>query len=464
MLPNNNDTLKHMNPMIFLAIFAIGLAGLIFALCHLSGAKPSWRITLPSRPYGDCITPDQAVDFANRDTNRILGNVSLVIARRSPYNDVLDGGVLPSGISDVTRSIVQERAVLGHSLVNPEFVDDLTVCGTDGEQAQVGSTEFSETLQTIRGRGPRVCVKTTRAAFQGSYPAAEDAIKKQLVQLTNSDVRAQLVARGGSKLTVVSSAAFETMYQGDVNAINTPFNQNLNGGLPDSAINFSLLKRLVNFMREDLLAEGFESNDQVNPIFKAIVSQDQLDLFRQELNIQDDMRALVTGKYPLGERTITRYSWEGPYRGVAFGIDPQPLRFSDVDSDGQPIFIEPEISVATSKGVGARINPPWARARFEVMMLMGANTFRRRVPEQYMGSGGFKFPPQLVQGELEFAVIRDNDCNLFGDFGQHLYQVSRSYRPERPHGVCAIAYKRCNQDFGLVSCPDYQDYSGTDSL
>lgn len=431
------------------------------------------------RPYGDCITPSQVVDFANRDTNRIQGNIGMVVARKSPYINVLDGGTFPNGVSDTIRSVVQERAISGHSLAQPAFVSDLATCGTAGPTMQVGSTAFTESLGTLRGRGPRVCVKTTRSAFKGSYSAAEDSMKKEIVRIQNADVRATLVNRAGLKMVVHTGQSFGNMFNGNVNAIDTPFDTGSAGGIPDADLNFKLLKYLRNFMHEDLLVEGWEGTTN-EPIFKVIASQEQIEKFRDETGIKDDHRALTTGQYRLGEKFITGYSWEGPYRGFAFGIDSQPLRFSALangttDRDpagnlyaaGQPVWIEPEYAAPVNGGggtVGARINPLWARATHEVTLLIGAGSFRRRTPEALNGEGGFKWPGQLNPGQLEFVVVRDNDCNLFQDFGQHIYEISRSYRPEHPHHVCAIIHKRCVADFGLVTCDNYAGYSSTSSL
>jgi hypothetical protein len=46
---------------------------------------------------GDCIvTPIAATDFANRDTNRLVGNIAKILARKSPYMDIMDGGTVPA--------------------------------------------------------------------------------------------------------------------------------------------------------------------------------------------------------------------------------------------------------------------------------------------------------------------------------------------------------------------------------
>jgi hypothetical protein len=95
---------------------------------------------------------------------------------------------------------------------------------------------------------------------------------------------------------------------------------------------------------------------------------------------------------------------------------------------------------------------------------MGANSFRRLTPESDTGEGGFKFPAQLSMGELKFRVIEDNGNNVWGDYGRHFYQIRRAYKPQRPHAVCAIAYKRRSASFNLTAISDYAGYSTANSL
>ena len=89
---------------------------------------------------------------------------------------------------------------------------------------------------------------------------------------------------------------------------------------------------------------------------------------------------------------------------------------------------------------------------YEVMFLIAADSFKRLTPEQYTGEATFKFAPQLYMGELVWRYIIDNDCNLFGDFGQHIYQIQRAYQPIRPHAVIPILFKRCDFDLGISRC------------
>lgn len=408
----------------------------------------------------DClISPQQAVDFASRDVSRLIGNVTLLLMRRSPFSDILSGGIFESAVSDEQRNIVMERPVLNQSLVLPSFFNDVDSCAELGQVAETGSTEYTTKLGTIRGRGPKVCVKQMRSAFQASYSATQDALQKQLLYFMNVDVRSQLLLRSGVKVKVNTTYNFPQMVSGDVQAIDVSFNDDTP---PDTALTFKFLKYLETWAHEALLAEPFES--EAGTIAKFIGGADVIDILREELNVRYDMRALTTGRYTLGEETLTGYTWQGPYQGIAMGIDQQPLRFDTFEElNGQliPSFLEPEIAVQVSKGVGARANPAYLEAKYEVAFLVFDNSFRRLVPENYTGAGEWKFPSQYSQGELEFVVIRDNDCNLFADFGMHIYQITRAYRPERPHAVIPIAFKRCQPDFGFATCSGFSGATGT---
>jgi len=298
-----------------------------------------------------------------------------------------------------------------------------------------------------------------RSAFQGSYSATQDALQKQMLYFLNIDVRSQLFLRSGVKIKCNTTYTFPQMVSGDVQAIDVSMNDDTP---PDTAVTFPFLKYVETWAHENLLCEPFES--EAGTIVKVIAGADIIDNLRADLNVRYDMRALTTGKYTLGEETLTGYTWSGPYQGVALGIDQQPLRFNTFGLlNGQliPDFIEPEIAVQVSKGIGARANPDYLNAMYEVLFMVFSNSFRRLVPEQYTGAGEWKFPPQYSQGELEFVVLRDNDCNAFGDFGYHLYQVTRAYRPERPHAVIPIIYQRCQPDFGFATCLGYPGTTGT---
>jgi hypothetical protein len=392
----------------------------------------------------DCIDLSAVQNFAAKDTNRIVGQIAKVLARKSPYMNVLKGGTLPN-VSDVVRSVVQERAVLASSLAAPEFTNDTELCGTGADADEVGSTEYQYQLQSLRGRGPRVCIKTSRTSFKGAYLQAQMSLEKGILQLMNADIRNTLLRRSGLKFTARSGVAFDSLINGDSQNIDTPFIS----GLPTSPMNFRSLYRLGTFLREDMLAEPFgtESGD----FFMVMAGIDQTEVFRNDADVKEDLVALTTGSFQIGKEAVAGYRFQG-YRGFAFGVDSQPLRFNVLDGDGFPVLIEPEVGQSVTNGQGARRNAAWVSASYEIGFLVAGDSFERNVPERYVGEGTFKFAPQLAMGELEWVAQRDNDCNLFLDYGQHIYQISRAYRPIRPHNVIPFAYRRCTFDTGLEAC------------
>ena len=326
----------------------------------------------------------------------------------------------------------------------------MSECGILGGTDQVGTTEYQYQLQTLRGMGPQVCVKTARTAFKGGYLAAQVALEKGILQITNSDIRYQLQLQSGVKFVCSTTLPFSQALTGDLQQINTLFAQTL----PNTTCTFATLQKLAIFLREEMLADPFE-DDAMGTMYKAIFSEEQILQFKNELDVRLDHRALVTGKYQLGERQIAGYSWEGPYRGISFGVDAQPLRFNNFYTSGPlagtPQFIEPEIGVAVTQGVGARRNINWVQATYEVGFLMAEDSFNRLTPEMYTGEGTFKFAPQLFMGELEWFYLRDR-CNPYGDFGNHIYQIQRAYQPQRPQNVIPIIYQRCPYNFGFYVC------------
>jgi len=393
----------------------------------------------------DCISLAAVQNFAAKDVNRIIGQIGRVLARKSPYINSIDGGTLPN-VSDVVRSVVQEMAVPAASLASPSFANDTTLCGVGATPDQVGSTEYQFQLQTLRGAGPRVCVKTSRTAFKGSYLQAQISLEKTILQLINADIRYQYLIQSGIKYVSNSTRTFTQNLTGDMQAINTKF---ATGILPDSPMNFKTLYRIGTFLREEMLAEPFGSKD--GEFFQVMASADQIEAFRNDADVKEDLVALTTGSFKLGEDSIKGYQFFG-YRGFAFGIDQQPLRASGYDGSGDLVLINPITSTAVTNGFAQRRNPAWVAAQYEVMFVIAGEAFKRLVPETYTGEGTFRFAPQLAMGELEWTYFRDNDCNLYGDFGQHIYQISRAIQPIRPQNVCAILYKRCPYDGMPLPC------------
>jgi hypothetical protein len=383
-------------------------------------------------------------NFASKDVNRIIGQIAKVLARKSPYINSIDGGTLPN-VSDVVRSVVEEMAVPNASLAAPVFTPDINLCGVGATPDQVGSTEYQFQLATLRGAGPRVCVKQARTAFKGSYLQAQVSLEKTILQLINADIRYQYLIQSGVKYVVNSTQPFTSNLTGDMQVLGAQFAP----VLPDSPLNFKTLYRIGTFLREEMLAEPFASKE--GEFFQVMLSADAIEAIRNDADVKEDLLYLTAGSFKLGEDSIAGYQFMG-YRGFAFGIDQQPLRATGFDGSGNLVLVNPIVAQAVTNGFGQRRNPAWVSAPYEVGFVIAGEAFKRLVPEQYVGEGTFRWAPQLSMGELEWTYFRDNDCNLYGDFGQHIYQIQRAIQPIRPQNVVAILYKRCPFDGAPLPC------------
>ena len=392
----------------------------------------------------NCIDLATVQNFASKDTDRIIGQIAKVLARKSPYINSIDGGTLPN-VSDVVRSVVEEMAVPASSLAAPTFTNDISLCGVGATPDRVGSTEYSFQLATLRGAGPRVCVKQARTAFKGSYLQAQVSLEKTILQLINADIRYQFLIQSGIKYVCSSTNTFTSNLTGDMQQINTQFANNT----VDSPLNFKTLYKIGSFLREEMLAEPFASKD--GEFFQVLLGADAIESLRNDADVKEDLLYLTAGSFKLGEESISGYQFMG-YRGFAFGIDQQPLRSTGLDGSGDLVLVNPIVAQAVTNGFGQRRNPSWVSAPYEVGFVIAGESFKRLVPEQYVGEGTFRFAPQLSMGELEWTYFRDNDCNLYGDFGQHIYQIQRAIQPIRPQNVCAVLFKRCPFDGQALPC------------
>lgn len=407
----------------------------------------------------DVLHPDDASDIAQKDTNRLVGTVAKCLAANSPFIGLLRGGTFASGISDTVQSSIQQQAAPGDSLAIPEFTASTDLGGTAGTQELTDAVNLTYTLEGKRGRGPRVNVKKGYAAFKTSYLAAEDSLAKLITQYINADIRAQLYLRSASKFSAVAGHNFEDLFVGGTESdMSILF---ADGLLPTGPLTFKALHAITRYVKEALFGEFFNADGKGQEHARFIGGTDQVELFRAE--VDPKLVALTTGRYKLGEEGLTGYSFETSpsYRGLAFGVDQRPLRATGFNEDGTLALVNPVTIVSnnTKKTAYAKANPAWLAAPYEVGFLVFDGTFERQVPEKYVGEGTFKFAPQLHMGELNWVYRPDSDNNLFGDFGQHIYQIERAYKPMRPQHIVPILYKRCRADLGLDACAVGTDYS-----
>src|ERR1700738_3776875 len=59
------------------------------------------------------------------------------------------------------------------------------------------NNEFAYQLNSYRGRGPKVCIKTSRAKFEQEYKQAVRSLKSNVQQIMNQEIRAGYLYNSG---------------------------------------------------------------------------------------------------------------------------------------------------------------------------------------------------------------------------------------------------------------------------
>jgi hypothetical protein len=367
-----------------------------------------------------------------------------------PYSNLVEGGTTPNNAGEQIKTLVTSRLVTNQSLTAPVFGNlQNTSCGLIGPAAEFGQTEFVTTLEVLRGKGPTVCVNQSRFAVLDAYRIAEQNLKDAIKTINAADIRQNLLALSGVKAVLTTGAtSLAQVLTGGYNQVSV----NFLGGVPTAPVSYKFLVALSNYMRDNLSPEFF--GDGSGQYFVFIGSSEQIEMLRNDTNVKSDLQAFATGSFSDAKNELMKYAFiDYPYRQIKLAIDQQPLRFNTVDGAGFPVFIEPLVRTVTDFGVQNLTNAAWTSANYEVGFMVSKGTFRRLVPERFVGEGTFKWEPQYIMGELMWSNIKDNQCNPWGDFGYHLYQIVRAFQARRPHGVIPILYKRCPADLGLDACP-----------
>jgi len=404
----------------------------------------------------DCLTILQANDFLTKDENRVSGRINRSLAINSPWINSIETSTFRSGISDTQRSVRQEAVAPVLSQATPQW--SAFACTKPPTDIQTGSTEFQYTPLSHLERGPKFCVTQAFSSFQNAIRQAEMSISDHVQTLWNSWIRYQLFINSGTKATV-AGPGFSLS-----NLIASGYQTNFVTGItPNATVNFRFLKALANYLTHSLLAgDEFKFGTGMMKHFRFISDQQTIDAMRAEADVRSDLRYMAAGATKSATEALQVYSWEGPYQGIAFGVDQSVTRVSSFDPiTGIPTFVEPFIAEAATKGVKRGLNPSWLAAPYQISYLMGKSSFIREIPEEFLGEGMTRFDKQFWGGKIVWHNQRDNDCNIKGDTGFHYYDLAAAMRPERPEFVIPIIHTRCVEDLNLVPCTPQGYYSNS---
>lgn len=408
--------------------------------------------------YGTA-TPIALSNFAARDVNRIVGDIKQSLAQRSVWTNLTKGGVFAKGMGDTIRNVVQLPAYTAVNYASPVLSDFTAICGTRGAQGKVSNIEYLTKLQSLRGRGPDICVNQGFGAFEGWLMQAVKSLKDDVMVIRDAIDRSAAWKVSATKFTCLSTATFANRITGGsastvgVNPLAT---------LPDSNISFAQIRSLATYAKEVLFAEAYTlkvaETGGYDQFSVWVGSQESIDNFRKETAVQNSLNALATGGFKIGEKALTSMNFQtaGAWQGVAMRPDQFPLRFNAyADTIGTPTWIQPFVEVVDDVGTlksHKEVNPAWLGATYEVGFLMHNDTHERLVPEKYSGEGEAKFDPRLSTGELMWTYRPDNMTNEFGDYGYHRWELTQAYRAIRPQHLLAVVYKRCLAN-DLIVCP-----------
>lgn len=416
------------------------------------------KLSKPNKNMADCV--QTYLNWAARNNARLIESVGLVMAKFNPYPSLLGTGTWPTGVATVHQILIGRDAAPAdpQSIVAPTFVPIAQNCDPVVDEDAVGSTKFDTIIEEFVGRGPGICLNLGIDAFLESYDLGVQALAKLVKDITVADTRYQLLYLSGLKSVMNENVDFYQRLTGNQYALATPFAA---GVQPTTEPTFAEIKRLARFDVTELQAPMFTQDEKSDgtPIgenIKVIASPELLDKFRAEIGVKQSYYFTVAGGFKYANKQIQAFDFEGPYQGVGFASDPQPLRLNSVPEDGVidgSVLIPPMIKSTLDYGSGNVPNPAYWTAQYEIgFIIVGPDSFVRKVPQRLTKlAKDVVFPSAIVPGELKFFVPQ-GPCDGLQRKGQHWYSIQRSTEPRRPHLVIAFLYKRCGgNDLGY--CP-----------
>ncbi len=399
------------------------------------------------------LDPADVSRLVTKQNPKIYLEVLQAVNEDSPWANIIPSSPTEANAGDTIESAVTPRAVTNQDQVEPDFSTSFfDACSMTSTESQMGNIRFSTQLAILRGETEPICLFANYDTVFGALEQSIAALKSEITYLYNSDVKAKLVRFSGVKASVQDGVRASNTIEGDEWQTSAAFP----AALPDANITFAYVKALYNFLLQEFQVSRFGSGADAHA--KLIASSQVIDAFRNEAGPNQTLVASTTGGYNEGKKALWEYLWiDSNFRGLKFAEDRYPLRYNEVDGDGYPIFIAPRIKVAVTaanSGSGYRLarNPAWSNAQYEIAVLVFKDSFRRRVPSQFVAQGDIKFPSQNFGGMLQWVFRPDNSCNKWGDKGYFIYQMARAYQAVMPHAVIPIAFKRCPDDYGLSTC------------
>ena len=405
----------------------------------------------------DFINSEKAVEFFAENFNLIVGNINDALYSSTPYVDILGEATWGHNLSEVKRKVMQGEAAYAHSLINPQFIDAHSNCGTpDVPREEMGKVEFQYTFSVLPLSGGTVCMNIARDAFKGSINTAVNSLKNDIIQYKNSDIRWNMLSLSGLKASCIAGVSFEsTISGGNSEYAISAQDPTTTGKTPNATLTYNYLKRIATRLRNDLKAESI-GQLFAGRTLRFIGSQEILDKLRNEANvgqvgIGNRLNYLAAGGDKEAQKEIRNYHWSLDFYDIEAGVDPMVLRFN-IGAAGQIEYVEPRIAVAGATGDRySVVNPDWQHAIGEIAMLVADRTLIYMTSSQNLSEGLVTFNSVPLGGEVSWFVSQGQD-NKYRNKGELIAQLGRAYEPQYPGHIAVIYYLRCSQATDLLAC------------
>lgn len=394
----------------------------------------------------ECVPIEAIQNHFSKDPSRIQGRVLPGLAANSPYLNAIDTETFPAHVSDTQKAVVTQMIPPKMSLTDPAWTAPGCEKGPDWHPA--GSDEYDYELEEYFGASDPICLRDGYSAVRGNLTQFEKNYEILVTLYWNAYIRARLVALSATKFVAYddgsTTAIDDLITEGlGTNFANLKPNSPLTWGFAQEVVEYLMHAKFCNFSYQ------YGSGEMRH--LRCITDKRTIRAWRDDPEVRADIRAGVTGRFQDKYDDLYGYIWRGPYQGLAFAYDETILRACDV-VNGVPVYVEPLILKAATKGVKAVINPAWLAAPYQVSLIMGKGSFVRLIPEEYLGEESARFEKQFYMGQLQWFNHRDWDCNIRGDKGFWYWNMSATMRPERPEFCAAILHARCQNSLGLDPC------------
>lgn len=401
--------------------------------------------------YANCTLPPDAVnDVLAKQASMLREEIQQDLAYSEPYSNTINGRTINmSNRGETIRSLTANRVSPAWSRVAPDFQPYTDSCNSIPSSDEIGQTEFNSVMESRDGRGPTICVREAIHTVMNSLRTTADSLKQAIRELKGYDIRNKYFELSGLKFVARSGNNLDTILTGSRNAVSTAFHPEL----PNATVSLQTLIAIADKMQSVHGVERFGSG--MDSHYLVVAGNELIERIRNDSTVEKAILSQTEGGLADGNNSIKMFPWlDIQHRGLRFGQDFQPMRFNNLDGSGNPVLIEPEVSVSSDHGKNSVTNPDWANAKYEIAFMVGKDAFEYLTLQSFTGEGAWQYGPQFTMGDLVWHNVKDNQCNFKGDLGFHWYEIVRAVNPIKPHAITTIAYQRCPADLGLEPCEE----------